>query len=43
MFYIGLDTSWGQFKGPRGRLEGYLHGIEARLAALVDVEVVDVG
>ena len=34
LFGIGLDTYWGQFKGLKTRLEGYLQEIEGMLAAI---------
>jgi len=42
LFSIGLDTYWEQFSGLRERLEGYNHGIAARLAA-AGAEVVNLG
>lgn len=42
VFGIGLDTYWGQFPGLRDRLEGYLGGIERKLAR-PDITVVSGG
>jgi L-arabinose isomerase len=42
IFGIGLAAYWPQFDGLRGRLEGYQHGIETRLAAL-GADVVSAG
>ena len=34
LFGIGLDTYWPQFNGLKERLEGYLHEVHERIAAL---------
>lgn len=42
LFGIGLDAYWPQFSGLKGRLEGYLHRVGAKLAR-PGVELVNLG